>query len=206
MKQIIRKSLVILALAMVAASPVSAQSKIGTVDIKKLFDGYWKTKQADVALKDKAGEFDKKRKGMVDDARKLQDDYTKLVETVGDQAVSTDERDKRKKAAESKLLELKGIEESVAQFDRMARTTLGEQQRTWRDKILGEIREAINGKAKAAGYSMVFDTAAETANLTPVIPYVDSKDDITEAVLTQLNASAPAVEKVEPKKDEKKDK
>ena len=30
--------------------PALAQTKIGTVDLRKLFDGYWKTKQAQAAL------------------------------------------------------------------------------------------------------------------------------------------------------------
>jgi outer membrane protein len=206
MKQMIRKSLVLVAVLVAVAMPASAQQKIGSVDVKKLFDGYWKTKQADATLKDQAADLDKRRKGMVDDHRKLQEDYNKLLETANDQAVSSDEREKRKKAAEAKLLEIKGIEEGVGTFDRMARTQLGEKQRAMRDKILGEIRDAINGKAKAAGYSIVLDTAAETPNLTPVIPFTDGKDDITDAVLNQLNSTAPIgalkpEEKTEPKKD-----
>src|SRR5579884_2783872 len=79
-----------------------AQTKIATVNLQKLFDNYWKTKQADESLKDKAAELDKSHKEMLDSWKKAKDDYQKLIDQAADPAVSTDERDKRKKAAEDK--------------------------------------------------------------------------------------------------------
>jgi hypothetical protein len=39
---------------------------------------------------------------------------------------------------------------------------------------------------------MVLDTAAETINKTPVFLYTTGENDITDAVLLQLNSNAPA--------------
>ncbi len=61
-----------------------------------------------------------------------------------------------------------------------------------RDSIVEEIRITVNGKAKAAGYALVFDTLAESANGTPVVLYSNNENDLTEAILSQLNAGAPA--------------
>ena len=36
---------------------VQAEIKVGTVSLAKVFDGYWKTKQADTALKDRQAEL-----------------------------------------------------------------------------------------------------------------------------------------------------
>ncbi|MBI3191786.1 MAG: OmpH family outer membrane protein [Pedosphaera parvula] len=199
------KTLITAVAALLLAAPLHAQSKIGTVDLKKTFDGYWKTKQADANLKDRAAEFDKKRKEMVEEYKKANEDYKKLLDGSNDQAVSVEEREKRKKSAETKLLEIREIEQSVNQFDRSARTTLGEQQRRMRDNILEEIRNVINAKAKAAGYALVLDTAGETINNTPAIPYSDGKNDLTDEVLGQLNATAPlGTRNGEDKKDDGK--
>ena len=186
-----RLGLVLASIFLVAASS-QAQPKIAYIDLKKVFDSYWKTKQADANLKDRASDFDKARKGMVDDYQKANDEYKKLIESANDQAVSADEREKRKKSAESKLLEIKEIENSVNQFDRQSRTTLGEQQRRMRDNILREIREVINTKAKAGTYTVVLDVAAESANQTPVLLYTNGSDDLTEGVLGALEATKPA--------------
>jgi len=187
-----------------------AETKIGLVDLKKVFDGYWKTKQADAQLKDRAAELDKNRKGMVDDHQKASDEYKKLIESANDQAISSDERDKRKSAAEKKLLEIKEIEQTINLFDRNSRDILGTQQRHWRDKILDEIKELVTTKAKAGGYSAVFDTAAETPNQTPVLLFNNGQNDLTEEILTQLNLTAPAPgvissDNKEKTTDEKKD-
>jgi outer membrane protein len=164
---------------------------LAVVDLKKVFDGYWKTKQADLNLKEKAGELDKTRKGMLADLQKANDDYKKLVESVSDSVVSAEEREKRKKNAETKLREMQNIEESIGQFDRSARTQLGEQQRNMRDKIVTEIREIVNKRARTTGYSAVFDSAAESAVGTPILLFNATLPDLTEEILTQLNAAAP---------------
>ncbi len=195
--------LICLALALSACSAF-AQGKIGTIDLRKVFDDYHKTKTADAALKERAADLDKERKAMVDAYQKAKEDYEKALNSTSDQAVSADERDKRKKAAEAKLLDLRAKEQEITQFDREARTNLEEQQRRMRDKILEEIRAVINVKAKAAGYVLIFDSASESANRTPVVLYSSGENDLTTGVLDQLNANAPAGAGAEKKKDEKK--
>jgi len=171
---------------------VSGQGKIAVVDLRKVFDDYYKTRAADAQLKDQAADLAKESKAYMEQYQKASDDYKKLLDEANNQAVSGDEREKRKKAAEGKLVEIKELETTIRQFDNTARTTLEEKKRQMREKILGAIREIINAKAKAAGYAMVIDTAAETVNQTPVIMYNNGENDITAAVLQDLNASAPS--------------
>ncbi len=206
----ISKSLLALTAALAFAVAAQAQSKIAIIDLKKVFDGYYKTKLADGQIKERAGDFDKARKGLIDDYQKANEDYRKLMDGANDQAISSEERDKRKKNAEAKLLEIKEIENSINQFDRSSRQTLSEQQRRMRDNILREIRESISEKAKKASYTLVLDVAAESVNNTPVVLHNTGENDMTEEVLTDLNAKAPpgalsATEKSDEKKDEGKD-
>lgn len=192
-------------LAGVMTGSAWAQTRVATVDLRKLFDGYWKTKQADAALKDRASDLDKEYKGLREDYQKFKEDYQKLLADANDQAVSAEERDKRKQAAEGKLRNIKETEEAVVQFERQARTTLEEQKRRMRDNILTEIRTVVNAKSKSAGFALVVDTAAESGNGTPIVLFTNGENDLTEGVLTQLNAGAP-VETTKPpeKKEEKK--
>jgi len=114
------------------------QAKIAIVDLRKVFDDYYKTKAADNTLKDRAGDLEKERKALTDQYQKLTEDYKKALDGANDQAVSSDEREKRKKTAESKLLEIKELEQNLTQFDRQSRTTLEEQQRRMRENILSD--------------------------------------------------------------------
>jgi len=191
------------------SGPAWAQNRIATVDLRKIFDTYWKTKQADAALKDRQADLEKDDKSMRDDWKKAKDEYQTLLTDANNQTLSIEERDKRKKAAEDKFKQVKDSEDSIVQYERQARANIDEQRKRMRDRIVEEIRTAVNGKAKAAGFALVFDTAAESVNNTPVVLYSNNENDITDAVLAQLNAGAPADmlkldEKPAGKKDEKK--
>ena len=165
--------------------------KIATVDMRKLFDGYWKTKQAEIALNDRKGELDKEDRSFIDGLKQDRDEYQKLLDAANDQAVSADEREKRKQAAADKYKQIKDSETTIAQFERQAQVTLGEQSQRMRANILNAIKTAVADKGKAAGYVMVVDSASETVNQTPVVLYNNGENDLTTAVLAQLNAGAP---------------
>ena len=48
-----------LACGLMLACSATAETKIGVVDLKKVFEGYWRTGQADKQLKDRKSEFDR---------------------------------------------------------------------------------------------------------------------------------------------------
>jgi Skp family chaperone for outer membrane proteins len=171
--------------------PALAQTKIGTVDLRKLFDGYWKTKQVQTSLSDRKAQLDKDDKSMRDDLKKGGEEYQKLLEQANDQAISSDQRDKRKQAAADKLKQLQDSKTAIDQFERQAQITLSEQSQRMRDNILTEIKAAVSAQAKVAGCSLVIDAAGETANATTTVVYSNGENDLTDAVLKRLNAGAP---------------
>ena len=181
------------------------QGRIGTVDLRKVFDGYWKTKQADASLKDRATELEKEYKTMEDDWKKAKEEYQTLLTEANNSNLSVEERDKRKKSAEDKFKQIREAEEAIGQFQRQARTTIDEQRKRMRDSLLEEIRGIVSGRAKTAGYTLVLDTAAESISGAPVVLFSNNENDITDMVLSQLNAGAPAdALKTDAKPDEKK--
>jgi outer membrane protein len=187
----LRTTVLTISLLAFLSVPALAQTKIGTVDLRKLFDGFWKTKQAQTVLNDKKAQLDTDDKDMRDGLKKGGEEYQKLLEQANDQALSTDQRDKRKQAAADKLKDLQDRKAAIDQFERQSQVTLGEQSQRMRDNILTEIKAAVTAKAKAAGYSLVIDAAAETANATTAVVYSSGENDLTDAVLKQLNEGAP---------------
>lgn len=173
------------------SSSALAQQKIAIVDMGKLFDGYWKTKQAEAALNDRKTELSKEDHGFLDNLQKDRDEYQKLLDAANDQAISAEERDKRKQAAADKYTEIQNSQTTIVQFERQAQATLAEQTQRMRSDLIKEITAAVAAKAKAAGYTMVLDLAGQSINQTPVVLYTDGQNDLTVAVLAQLNAGAP---------------
>ena len=201
----VMKRLAGIAAALMFAVAAQAQSKMAVVDLKKVFDGYWRTKQADTQLKERAGDLEKARNGMVEDYKKANEDFKKMLDGLNDPAASVEEKDKRKKDAEKKQLEVRELEQSIRTFDENSRKTIVEMQKRMRESVLRDIRGVVEEKAKVAGYQAVLDTAAESINQTPVVVYTSllgGSDDLSDGVLKALNANAPAdaVKKDEEKK------
>ena len=173
------------------AGAASAQTRIASVDLSRVFADYWKTKQATLALEERKADLIKELDSLNTDKKKLLEQYQKLNADANDQAVSPEEREKRKKATEAKLKDLKDSDESIKQFTVRSDTDLKSQFQRMRNNVLGEIKETVNAKAKAGNYSLVLDSAAETINGTRVFLYSNGENDLTTVVLEQLNAAAP---------------
>jgi Skp family chaperone for outer membrane proteins len=194
MKAIIGKTaLGVFLAAMFAGQVVSAaEQKIATVDLKKIFEGYFKTKLVNATLEDEVSGLRKDSKALVEDYQKAVDEYKKSNEEANNQALSFDEREKRKKESEGKLIRVNDAKQSLEQFERTATSNLEEKQRIAKEKILTDILNVITNQAKVAGYTQVIDTAAEGLSKTRILLFDSGQHDITEAILKELNANAPA--------------
>jgi outer membrane protein len=175
-----------------------AQTKIATVDLQKLFDNYWKTKQAQASIQDRVAQITKDDKDKTDDLKKASDEYQQLLQQANDPAISTDERDRRKKDAATKLKQLQDRKSALDQWEREAQALLTDQRQRLSDNIRADLQAAISTTAKAGGYTIVLNTAANGINIgttaisvPSTVIYGASEVDLTAEVLKQLNAGAP---------------
>jgi len=183
--KMLRTTILTILLLAVLSVPALAQSKIATVDMGKIFKGYWKTKQAEVALNKRVADLQKEIRDMADSLDKAQADYSQLLDQANDQALSTEERAKRREAAADKLKEINNSKTAIDQFNRQAQSQVLDQRQRMTANLVSEIQKAVGDKAKADGYTLVVNSA-----VTEAVVY-SSGDDLTDAVLKQLNAGAP---------------
>jgi outer membrane protein len=174
----------VLLVATVASA--SAQSKVATVDMKKLFNGYYKTKLSQTSLENRKTELRKEIKDMADGLDKAQTAYKQLLDKANDQTLSADERAKSRLAGDDKAKEINNSRAAIEQFQRQAEAQLGDQSQRMSVSLVGEIQKAVAEKAKAGGYSMVLNSAS-----IEVVVFANTDNDITASVLAQLNAGAP---------------
>jgi len=178
--------LVVTAALLAVALSASAQTKIASVDMKKVFNGYYKTKMAQAAIdKDKA-DLSKEIKDMSDGLNQARADYKQMLDQANDQAISTDEREKRKLAADDKAKDVNSRQVAVEQYSRQAEAQLSDKSQRMIGNLVGEIQKAVTDKAKAGGYTLVVNSANNEAFV-----YVADGTDISASVLDQLNAGAP---------------
>ena len=206
MIKLIRRMFLAMALAGFCGASAPAQTRIATIDGKKVTNGYWKTKEALAALKDRREDLMKELKGMGEDLKKGQEEYKKLLDDANDSAVSDSEREKRKKTAEAKLKSLSELNDRAKEFDRNASANLNEQAQRMSERIDEKVRAVVSARAKSAGYSLVLDTTALGAQNKLVVVYANDDNDLTQVVIEQLNTDAPLeAAKSGAKPDEKKD-
>ena len=183
--KMLRTTILTTLLLAVLSVPALAQSKIASVDMEKLFKGYWKTKQAEAALNKRVADLQKEIKDMADGLDKAQTDYSRLLDQANDQALSAEERVKRKQAAADKLKDINNSRAAIDQFNRQAQSQVMDQRQRMTANLVSEIQKAVGEMAKTGGYTLVVNSA-----VTEAVVY-SSGDDLTDAVLKQLNAGAP---------------
>jgi outer membrane protein len=198
MKYLLTKTVLGLVLMALLSGTTFGQARIGTIDLKKAFDNYWKRKEALSTLKDEQTDLEKDLKNMVEDAKKARDTYQKLLSDASDPVISSEERDKRKKLAEDKFKQVREKEDDATRFRSEAAARLDERQKRYTDTLVNEIRNVISAIAKSHGFAQVLDVSS------PVVLYTNGENDITDEVMKQLNANAPAA-KPDATKEEKKD-
>ncbi|MEK9863011.1 MAG: OmpH family outer membrane protein [Verrucomicrobiota bacterium] len=113
-----------------------------------------------------------------------------LREAIDDPAASSAGKEKRTKEADAKLAEIREMEQTINDYDNTTRTQITETQNRMKQNIVREIRETVAGIARKEGYNMVLDTAALARTDTPILLFHDGTADVTEKVLTQMNAGA----------------
>ena len=209
MNKSFRMAGLVMAALFLLAVAAEAQSRIATVELTQVFEKYWKTKRARLALADRKTDLKKDLDEMQESHKKLVQAYQKQVADANDQAVSGEEREKRKKLLEGKVKEIQESEATVKQFVSRGDAELEQQMRRMMDDVIKDIREAVAAKGKAGGYAYVVDSSAESLSKAPVFLYSNGESDLTQVVIDQLNAAAPpepasaASEKPAEKKDKK---
>jgi outer membrane protein len=186
-----------------------AQGKVGVINLTKVFDEFWRTKQADIQIKDRLSEFEKMGQSMYDDYKKANEEFGKQIEAANDPALSKEETEKRRKDLDKKRKDILEMENNIKQFQGNSQRALMEQRGRVRESILRDVRGVIEEKAKSGGYATVLDVSALSATGTPVVIFTTltgGENDLSDSVAKALAATAPPdVDKADPKAPKKAD-
>jgi len=151
------------------AKPAAAPSfKIGYVNLAKLFDSYEKTRASDAALEQKGKQKEAELQGRLDELKRLRQ---------GTELLNDDARDAKQRQIEEKADELQRLRNAAVRDLRRERDKIAKD-------LLDEIRAALEGYAKANGFSVILSSDA--------LLYGQQAYDVTDEVLNILNSRAKA--------------
>jgi outer membrane protein len=191
MKKTINTALIVLAFILGWSPEASAQARIGTVDMKSIFEKYWRTKEAETKMNEvRAGikrELDEraeKRKALEAEATKLQDDIKKPE--ISDAAKKTKLAELQKKSGE-----YSEIMKDLQQFTQEKEKALLDQTSRIRNGIVDDIKKVVSDIVKTEGYDLVFDVSGQSINQVAVVLHAKESYDFTKVVVDKLNADRP---------------
>jgi Skp family chaperone for outer membrane proteins len=192
------KMTVVAALAVTAAlwAPAAAlaqSTKIGAVDMRKLYEDFYKTKVAQKSFDESVAAYRRDYQQRVNDYNKLNEDYQKVREEANNPALTQEKRDQKAKQVQDKVLELRKSLEALKEFEQNSQQYLNDLRRRQNDAILKEILEAVRKKGRDGAYTVIVDSSGfGTVAAVPMAVYADEKLDFTDVILKELNANAPA--------------
>jgi outer membrane protein len=189
-----------------ALSTASAQTlKIGTVDMKKVFENYYKTKDAEARINEARAAAKKELDDRMDVYNKGVAEVRKLNEEIDKPELSKENKEQRSKTRDEKVAELKTMEREINEFRSTREKQLQEQSVRMRGGIVEEINKVVGDKVKAENFQVVFDKSGPSLNGVPVILFAKDEFDFTPEVITALNKNkgkeepAPKAETAPPK-------
>jgi outer membrane protein len=174
----------------IAAAPVSAQAqmKVGTIDMKQVFDSYYKTKDAEAKINESRAQAQKELAERLDTFNKAQEQARKLNDEVGKSELSEKAKAEKVKGLNEKLQELGVMQREVQEFQQTRERQLSEQSVRSRNSLVEEINKIVSDVVKTNGYDLVFDKSGQSLNAVNVLVHSKDSFDFTTDVLSKLNA------------------
>ncbi len=174
------------------ASVAHAELKIATVDMNKLFEGYYKTEETQKEINVERARVQKENEERLEKIRTLQDKIQDIRKKIDDPSLGEAKKMELVKSFEETKQEGIALDRERREFLERRNAALMEKTRDDMKIILDELNEVILAASKADAYDYVFNKTAVGGNQVPFLLYSKDAVDITEQLSAKLAESAPA--------------
>jgi len=173
-----------------AASDHAADLKVGTIDMKAVFDGYYKTKEAEAKINEARTQAKKELDERLDVFNKAQEEARKLNDEANKPELSEKAKAEKSKALNEKLQALGTLQREVQEFQQTRERQLSEQSVRSRNALLEDLNKVIADKVKAAAYDLVLDKSGQSLNAVGILVYSKDSFDFTNDVIAEVNKAS----------------
>ncbi len=171
----------------------SAQTKLGILDMNKIFTEYYKTKDAETKLNEQRAAAKKEFDDRVETLKASMEEINKINIEVEKPELSEDAKAAKLKEREEKVNEARNLDREVNEFKGSRENQLQEQFVRMRGDIIKDIMKVVNENIAKKGFDLVLDKSGLSAGQIPVVVYSRDDLDFSTEIVTALNASAPKV-------------
>jgi len=206
MKYYLALPAILLAFAVGSATASAQSAKIGTVDMKRVFESYYKTKDAEAKINESRNSAKKELEDRMDLYKKALDELKKLDEEIQKPELSKEAKEQKMRLRSEKAADAQNMDRELREFGQTREKQLQEQSVRMRAGIVEEINAVVQAKVKSDNYDLVLDKSGPSLNGVPIVLYSRESYDFTDSVVTALNKNkgtadvAPAATPVDPPK------
>ena len=191
MKKLLTTTSLIAVSFLASALSANAQSKIGTVDMNKIFSSYYKTKDAESRINEARAAAKKELDDRMDTYKKNLEAINKLNTDMQKPELSKDAKDEKMKARDEKINETKNLEREITEFRTTREKQLQEQAVRMRNGIVDEITKLVQDKVKSDNFDLVLDKSGQSLNGVPILLFSRDSMEFSDDIVAQLNKNKP---------------
>jgi outer membrane protein len=187
------KLLLISLLFLAPFSIASADLKIAVVDLSKAFEEYYKTKDAQIHLKEKQDGYQKEIQDLISDYQNMGQEADQLQKQINDPTLSPQAHQDKSRALDAKKQDLVNLGSKIQEMKVERTREIQDELLRRHNEIVSEISTVVTNYAGPQGYDLVIDkSSASAASGVSIVLYNSSKlIDITNEIITRLNANEP---------------
>ena len=177
----------------VLATPVVADEgrlKIATVDMQRIFKSYQRTEAVQNEYNVELARIQKQDSDRLTGIREIEAQLDKLRKQLEDPAIAESKKETLRQQAMDRREEGIALERERRESGERRRRLLNERMMQEMRRLLVEIRTQLDDIAKTEDYDYVFDSTGLSTSQVPFVLSSRASGDLTEVVLTKLNAGA----------------
>lgn len=176
----------------------SAELKIGTIDLQRAMTDYYKWEEVTQQIKQRDTSYVKELEPLRLEGTRLEREARELALSIQDNALSSSARDEKKKLFEQKQVDLGEIRMRYDDLQLKRQTDLQKYSVQTRKQIADDVLTVTRKIGEAEGFNLILNSNKAEPIAADVL-FSKNVDDITEKVLTRLNAGKPR-QNAEPKR------
>jgi len=176
-------------------SSAQADVKVGTIDMKLVFDSYSKTKEAEGKINEARGQAKKELDDRLAGFNKAQEEARKLNDEANKPELAENAKAEKAKVLNEKLQALGTMQREVQEFQQTRERQLSEQSVRSRNALLEDINKVIADKIKGSAYDIVIDKSGQSLNAVGILVYSRDSFDFTADIIAEINKVIKAPKK-----------
>jgi Skp family chaperone for outer membrane proteins len=157
------------------------------VNMEAVFEGYYKTVRANIAFEQKKKDFEGRVDILRDELKGMVSDTKKADDEASNELLSNEAREEARNKFRLKMERLRSKEDEFGQYRRSGMADLNRSRLATEEELIKDISDFVRNYCKGKGYKLVYDINGRSLNRMPVVLVYPTEEEITPAVLTEIN-------------------